>query len=343
MQDRSKTAGIKNPYISTAKLIAAFFVVFIHVKFPGIFGNLTECAARFGVPFFFAVSGYFSYKTTSQRLVKRLKKTILILIISDLIYLGWGIYVNCFTAQQGIIEYIHSLISIKQAALFLFADIRTGKYTFHLWYLTAQIKIYIALFLYLRFTQNRANYKPLYYAAFSLFVLSLGFGIFALLSGINIDPTITRNALFTGFPMFAAGLFLHNYEKELISGFNLNKKKLRLTIFFGFMLSFLEFLGIGKTEMPLGMILVVAALILLLTHFSTTATSERKHQGIFSDDIDMISMIVYIIHPLFFFISHSFPAFQPILQNGWLFPPFVLLCSTITGVLYCLIRRAVKR
>ena len=60
------TSGIKlkkprNQTIDILKLIISFFVVFHHVPFPGIKGEVVKCIARCTVPFFFAVSGYFSY------------------------------------------------------------------------------------------------------------------------------------------------------------------------------------------------------------------------------------------------------------------------------------------
>lgn len=334
---------VKNPYISIAKLIAAICLTFTHIKFPGIPGNLIDGAARFGVPFFFAISGYFSYKTTSVRLVKRLKRLIFILLISDIIYLGWDLFINCCIARHGVTEYVSSLVSIKQFALFLFADNRSGHSTFHLWYLTAQIKIYLIYYLYLRFINDRSSYKPLYYAAFSSLLLNLGLGLFSIIAGINTDPIITRNWLFMGFPVFTYGLFIHNYENELVNGFNLNKFKLFVLILAGFILSFLELLGVGKTELALGMIFVVGSLVLWITNFMPTLSEKALLSKLSTANLDTISLIIYIIHPLFFYIANSFPVFQPVIQNGWLFPLFVLACSVITGVLYCLIIRAAKK
>ena len=344
MENTAVSKNVKNPYISAVKLIAAIFIVFIHVKFPGVFGNLTECAGRFAVSYFFAVSGYYSYRAVSSRLIKRLKKTAILLIISDIIYLGWGLFINCLAGNQSPGEYLSSLFSIKDAALFLFADLRTGHYTFHLWYLTAQIKVYLALYLWLRFTNNRFSYKPLYYAAFSAFTLSLGLGsIFPIIAGFNTDLPITSNSLCTGLPMFMYGIFIHNYEKELTSRFQLTGTKLFILLITGFVLSFTEFLGIGKTEIPLGMILTVVALVLGLTGFTPVPSHEQKIKIVIPDEIDTTSLIIYIIHPLFFYIAISFPVFQPVTQNGWLFPPFVLICSVLTALIYCLIKRAVKK
>ena len=67
-----KKLGQRNLSIECAKLIASFFVIFIHIPFPGTVGHGINCAARCAVPLFFAVSGYFSYRTPCGKLAKRL-------------------------------------------------------------------------------------------------------------------------------------------------------------------------------------------------------------------------------------------------------------------------------
>ena len=46
----------RNLSLECFKLLAACFVVFLHIPFPGTFGQLTVCLSRFAVPLFFAVS-----------------------------------------------------------------------------------------------------------------------------------------------------------------------------------------------------------------------------------------------------------------------------------------------
>lgn len=49
----------RNQSIDFLKGIAAIFVVFIHVKLGGTFGDYIAAIGAFAVPFFFMVSGYF--------------------------------------------------------------------------------------------------------------------------------------------------------------------------------------------------------------------------------------------------------------------------------------------
>ena len=50
----------RNTTLELMKLLASYAVVFIHVLFYGRFGIIVDAIARFAVPFFFLVSGFFS-------------------------------------------------------------------------------------------------------------------------------------------------------------------------------------------------------------------------------------------------------------------------------------------
>ena len=61
-------------------------VVFIHVLFYGKLGVVIDALARFAVPFFFLVSGYYSYQIPCEKIKKRIRK-ILILLMKQLVLL----------------------------------------------------------------------------------------------------------------------------------------------------------------------------------------------------------------------------------------------------------------
>lgn len=340
MKNQQMSRSVRNPYISLMKLAASCALVCVHIKFPGVPGYIIECIGRFGVPFFFAISGFFFFKTDSAKLLKRLKKLITILIIADIIYLGWGIFSQCLMGEQSVKEYLSGLISIKQLASFIFLDMRTGHYSYHLWYITAQIKVYAALFVFLTFTNNSYSYKRLYSGAFAAFLFFIAFGINALAVDFKVDPSLTRNSLFYGFPMFMAGLFLREYKDQIIERFHLTKWKLLSLILAGFALSLLEFFGFGKSEMPLGMLVSVSAMILLLTGFPVNESVSQSKWAVYIGDLETMSLVVYLIHPLVFYIANFYPVFRPVHQQGWLFPLFILFASILISIVFCLTRRA---
>ena len=58
----------KNNTLELLKLFASYMVVFIHVFFHGNAGIAVDALARFAVPFFFLVSGYYSYQVSCEKI-----------------------------------------------------------------------------------------------------------------------------------------------------------------------------------------------------------------------------------------------------------------------------------
>ena len=69
----------KNYTLEMLKLFAYYMVVFVHVNLYGELGYATNALARFAVPFFFVVSGFYSYQIPPKRILKRAYPVILIL------------------------------------------------------------------------------------------------------------------------------------------------------------------------------------------------------------------------------------------------------------------------
>ena len=66
------TVRKKYNLINAFRLIASFFVIAIHVHFPGTAGNIVIDAARFAVPFFFMASGFFSFYSAGTDVPKKI-------------------------------------------------------------------------------------------------------------------------------------------------------------------------------------------------------------------------------------------------------------------------------
>ena len=63
-------------------------VVLLHYPIDGVIGTYLAALARIGVPFFFLVSGYFSYTEVYDRLkhIKRIKKYLVLLVGVTAVY-----------------------------------------------------------------------------------------------------------------------------------------------------------------------------------------------------------------------------------------------------------------
>ena len=84
--------------IDDAKLLASYFVVFIHCIFPGNFGIGLKALARFAVPFFFMCSGFFLYGNTPKSILKKAFHILKLFLSTALIYLIVNIAI--FLIQQ---------------------------------------------------------------------------------------------------------------------------------------------------------------------------------------------------------------------------------------------------
>jgi len=77
--------------LDCAKGVACIFVILIHCTFPGIFGEMLRAIARFAVPLFFVVTGYFlldsNGKVTRERILKKLNHIVKITILADIFYM----------------------------------------------------------------------------------------------------------------------------------------------------------------------------------------------------------------------------------------------------------------
>ena len=105
----------RNYCLAFFEAIACILIVFIHARFPGTFGRIVESLGRFGVPLFFAVSGFFLIKESStvEEVRAKLKKRIIKILI---IYLCCALVQDTFSligaSQNG---------SVKEWALEIFS------------------------------------------------------------------------------------------------------------------------------------------------------------------------------------------------------------------------------
>ena len=67
----ARKAGRQNDMLDLLKCISIYSVVLAHVPLPGQFGRAICALAKFSVPVFFLISGYFSWGKDSRTLGRR--------------------------------------------------------------------------------------------------------------------------------------------------------------------------------------------------------------------------------------------------------------------------------
>lgn len=84
-----ETKHQRNTCLDLIKGVACIFVVFMHCEFPGVFGIFVQSIARFCVPFFFMVSGYYCYRGDGDvDYGKKLRHIVWFTLAASLFYLG---------------------------------------------------------------------------------------------------------------------------------------------------------------------------------------------------------------------------------------------------------------
>lgn len=283
-----------NQSIECARLIASFFVVFIHVPFPGGFGAAVRSVARFAVPMFFVISGYFSYQVSEDRLKARIWKMLWLNVAATPIYIyRWSMLDPGF--QWVFPSCLLRLLPTKeQLAKWLVLSL--NPYSEHLWYLAAMVICYLVYWLYIRFYGKAAvRYEPFYGLCAGLGLLQLVLGQLAPMLGMQIPYELCRNAFLPGLPLFGLGLFLRQYRQRILENYALTDKKLLLILVLGFALSFLRTVSLGEIELPFAMVVAVAALLLLLEGHPVIAAPKGVPAAWISK-FGFLSTAIYILH-----------------------------------------------
>ncbi len=270
--------SLDNRFIYAVKFIACLFVITIHARIPGTFGDLIFSTARFAVPFFFAVSGRFLLSNhgngpilevsdirnkTGKALVKLLK-------ITGIVYLIHFVFSFCFHMIKGysIREYLGLKFNIFETRDFILFN--SGRYIYdpsyvfdHMWYLFALIYVYTLIYIFAPVL--RKWYKGL--IVILLFLLFFGellqtyYPVKAFGMGIS-TWYVMRNWLFVGIPFVMIGILFNDYVYKVS---DLQKMKLPAIcmIVAGIILSYVEMIVIAQHDVYVGSVLITVGLLIL--------------------------------------------------------------------------------
>lgn len=341
----SASVVARNQSMECAKIIASFFVLFIHVPFPGSYGILVDGIGRFAVPMFFAISGYFNYRASCSKIKKRAMHLVSLYILAVALHLLWGCIITELNGGSTVAYLIKAIPDPDEFTRWII--IQTDPFSGQLWYLNSAIVTYCVYWLYVRFFDNgEITYTPLYFAAFALFsiyfafctVTSVGHGGDVLLS--------SRNAWFTGIPMFTFGIFLRQYEEQIFNNYHLTAKKLWFLLVIGLLLVIQQWHAISLPGMPLGTLLIIISLLLLLVSHPTIPTKSKATQflihkfGPWSTWIYILHLIVNSFYKRFCqqAVISVYPDFEQ-----WLQPFIVLIVSFFAAIVADYITVLIKK
>lgn len=289
--------------IDCFRVIAAILVITIHTSpleayFPIGDFILTRVTARTAVPFFFMTSGFFLLPgkcADIERLKKFLKKTLLVYLLSIVLYLPANVYNGYFSGDNLFLK--------------ILKDILFDGTFYHLWYLPASALGGTIAF----FAVRKFGYMKTLTVFLLLYVIGLfGDSYYGVIMGIAPLKAVyncifavsdyTRNGIFFA-PLFMllGGIIREKENKTDNGGFSDNAaghkvgygSKLVCAVgLFGFMLCealLLRKLGVQRHD---SMYVFLVPLMWFL--FSFVVQFKGKHKKYISG----LALIVYIIHPI---------------------------------------------
>lgn len=251
-----------NYFLNYLKGLACMGIVLVHCRFPSVPGAVITAFARSGIPFFFMLSGYYTFYTDRETTIavtgRRIKKSFWLLMAAMLLYIAWRILPKLLSG--GITEvflWLETSLFQQQIIIdFLMLNV-TDSVNGVLWYIPAALYVYLLFGI---LVKAGGKGKTLYIAAVILLVVNLVLCELGTVLGLGIHLKWYRNFLFTGFPFFMLGHYLHKKEKEiqLIK----NKKIPLLIIFLGGAMILLESWLVGNALLYIGNVVFVTGLYL---------------------------------------------------------------------------------
>ncbi len=280
--------------IDLFKLIAAFSVVTLHIHvliIPEPWQVLIRLLARWAVPFFFLVSGYFAFNGIQNDqngfLAKRIDRLMGIFIVANLIYL---------------LQRFLYFKDLKLDELISFNTLVWGTY-FHLWFISSMIVGFIIIW----FLLYRNLEKLLLPLSVLLLILILLSDSYIGITGLKMNPDVFRFLI--SIPFLYVGIYIAKIEHRTGEGkaININISVAVLLILAGIFLQIIEarvlFVKTGYNpyshQLLIGTILFTFGMFflskkLLISEDNILAVYGRKY-----------SLGIYLYHIFFYFTVYQ--------------------------------------
>ena len=320
----------RNARLNLLKGFACIGVVFIHVTFPGVFGQIIKDAAGFAVPVFFITAGYYACGKNTDVIKRRLIKIIQIFLYAYALYLIY--YVVAALINHDLTNWAAKQFNWMTPIKYVVFC--TVDFAIPLWYLIAMIEVYVAWLFIIKIgkEQQVIKWMPL------LFVLQVVLTTYC--ETMSVDWYLKINFITRGMPWFLLGYYLHMDESQKLR--NIKQFKLIAMAVFGCAISIVP----SVFHLPIkcsviGYIPYAFALftLTLKDHSSRSSCKLIEFIG------DKLSLDIYIYHKLVGIILSIFCVkIMKLDLTGivflWLRPVIVLILTTLLSwILYVFNKR----
>lgn len=312
------TKALRNHTLDVTKLLAAFLVVFIHVPFHGVFGEIVVHLSRVAVPIFFMTSGYFAYKNTENTLLRKAKKLVGILLFAIILYNLIDAALAFFDGgTKGVLDHF---LGISYMDCLKLAVFNLPPFSTRLWFLFALIYVYLLHLLF-----NKLKFSNAVIFVFSLCALAVHFLLGDVLPafGVDIPDYAGRNFLLFGYPFFCLGLFFRRNEEKILQT---SPKILILCALLGCVLSLAPMFYTSVSQISIGTLLLLFAIFV----FSLQKADLTYPSWVLA--LCECSLGIYIFHrPVTTVLNKFFSVItaDSAIISGFILPPLVCICTTV--------------
>jgi len=253
----------RNNTLNFFKGLACFAIVWMHTNSGGLVNQVVVCMARFGIPVFFMVSGYFTYKNNKVDYTKVLAKKIIhivkLIVVATLVYIIWQWVVDPLIKTGYVPNVFNSMErSVGGLNVFNILVLNINPFSGILWFLNALLYCYL-IWLIIAKVKNK-------HVIYILAIVILFIGIFTR-AFIQYNHTIPeeininyfRNWFFMGLPFFTIGYFIHDYQERIVK--IAKPKYMVVAAIIGMVMSFAERLVV-PLEVFVGTVIVSVALFI---------------------------------------------------------------------------------
>lgn len=333
------TRQARNRSVDILRMLAACSVVFIHYRLPGEAGIACRALARFAVPLFFAISGYYCADAIPIHLRKKMWSILRIAFVSCVLYLIWGSY-RASAAEAGVVAYLATTFSLRNVAKLVFLNI--CPVSGHLWYLFAMLTVYLIVITGRVIRPRSETLRSLYPLGVATFAMLLMLDLFTSGMGIHVSYMVYRNGLFMGLPMFLMGNAIRRNvnEKDWLLA---DARKAALVAVTGVPLALLQEFGIGKSELPVGSIMTALGLLCLAVN--RPRPYSKILRGFARLPLADASLAVYVIHIMVAQALVTFVSFFHGMGDGehGSLTITTLIVSIVLGLVYGYARHVIRK
>ena len=275
----------RNNTLDVIKLFASYMVVFVHAVFYGKLGVLAAALARFAVPLFFLVSGFYAYKAPAKVLKRRMLRLLRLYLFAALAYTVYNVLIRLLHGNpQDVAAYLRAYANPNALLKLILLNLTIC--SAHLWYLLAGVYVYGIFYFAAKYNVSE---KLIFIVSLLALLLHLFLGEVLSVFERYFPLYYVRNFALFGVPFFGFGLLVNKHQEKLrtIPGF-----VILLSGVAGVFATVLSRYLLCEQELYAGSLLMVFSLVLVFLKFPNVSYPRWLLT------LTGCSTYIYICHPL---------------------------------------------